>query len=385
MTKAEPMNPELAAKILEEEEVNRKKRKEKAIANRKDHEEKFTQMVIEALESGSPLGKWDKGHNADSHLGGFPINYSTKTYYRGANVFRLLFASQIEGWSSHWATMTQWRKIFEKYAYNFNKNVPASMHISANSVLPKDEGTPIVFYKPVRGKKKDKATGKLTEQDAWIPMMRFFEVFNISQFRWENDQLGLFKQLWEIDNPPPSDLPEDEREQMCWDIVKNYQERTGVEILLKGTQSYNADAQGKNGVVVVPERKYFESPAIFWAHLFHELVHSTGHKKRLNRPKGSTYNTWTPSDDYDEEFWESLDRDETYAREELVAELGAGMMCLMTGWDYDTRHAQYLDAWLGALKSDTSLIMKMSVAAQKAIDLILGTEYTNKEDIEEEE
>lgn len=385
MTKAEPMNPELAAKLLEEEEVNRQKRKQKAIANRKDHEEKFTQMIIEALESGSPLGKWNSGHNAEQHLGGFPINHSTQTGYRGANIFRLYFTSQGNGWSNMWATRTQWYNIFEKYAYSYNKRLPESMHISASSIMPDDEPTPIVFYKPVRGKKKDKTTGKLTEQDAWIPMMRFFLVYNMNQIQFDKDTSGIFKALWEIDNPQPRDLPEDEREQMCWDIVKNYQERTGVEILFQGTQSYNADARGENGVVVVPERKYFESPAIFWAHLFHELVHSTGHKKRLNRPKGSTYNTWTPTDDYDEEFWETLDRDETYAREELVAELGAGMMCLMTGWDYDTRHAQYLKSWIGQLRDDTSLIMKMSVAAQKAIDLLLGSEFNNKEDIEEEE
>ena len=112
-------------------------------------------------------------------------------------------------------------------------------------------------------------------------------------------------------------------------------------------------------------------------------MHSTGHALRLNRPKSANLTTWSDEDYANDEMWDKLSREESYAREELVAELGAGMLCLMTGWEYDTRHAQYLKSWIGALNDDHSLIIKMATAAQKALDLILGTEYDNKEEGEE--
>ena len=382
--KAKEEDVELGLKLLEEDKKARAARKEKAIANRKEHEEKFTDMIISALESGSPLGKWDCGHSAGAAMGGIPQNFTTKTGYRGVNWFALYFISMSNGWSSYWATWTQWHKKLMQAHKQIFKSIPEDKWPShPDQILSNmtSGSSPVVFFKPVKGKKKDKATGKLTEQDAWIPMMRFFEVYNLTQLNvpdYIRPLLGL--------KAPPAEMPLDEREALCQEVVDDYLERSGVVIEHRGSQSYNQDRGGKDGkgLVVVPERKWFESPAIYWAHIFHELVHSTGHSLRLNRPKAGNWSDWTDEDYENDEFWEKLSRDESYAREELVAELGAGMLCMMHGFDYDTRHASYLDSWLKQLKGDSSLIMKMATQAQKAIDLILGTVYDNKEDEEDE-
>lgn len=381
--KAKEEDVQLGLKLLEEDKKARAARKEKAIANRREHEEKFTDMIINALESGSPLGKWDIGHTAGAALGGFPQNFTTKTGYRGINWFALYFIAMGNGWSSHWATWTQWRKkLFQAHKQIFKKIPEDKWPSHPDQILADMQGgsSPVVFFKPVKGKKKDKATGKLTDQDAWIPMMRFFEVYNLTQLNLPD----YIKALLNIKEP--ADLPLDEREAMCQEVVDDYLKRSGVVIEHRGSQSYNQDRGGKDGkgLVVVPERKWFKTPAIYWAHIFHELVHSTGHAQRLNRPKAANWSDWTDEDYENDDFWEKLSKDESYAREELIAELGAGMLCMLHGFDYDTRHASYLQSWLKALNNDTSLIMKMATQAQKAIDMILGTVYDNKEDEEDE-
>ena len=82
---------ELGLQMLEDDKKERAERKSKAIANRENMESEFTALIIEALESGSPLGKWDSGHTAGNFFGGMPINFKTGKSYRGVNVFWLFY------------------------------------------------------------------------------------------------------------------------------------------------------------------------------------------------------------------------------------------------------------------------------------------------------
>lgn len=366
---------EIGMAMLEDDKQARALRKSNAIANRQEHEQKFTDMIIEALESGSPLGKWSSGHSAGNAFGGLPINYTTRNHYRGVNVLMLHFTAMGQGWGSQWATRKQWLAVLERAHNLLFKKVPRDKWPSTPEGIMSsvNDFTPVVFYKPLKGKLKDKATGKLTDKDGWIPMMRFYALHNINQIEWPKYIQAALG--WKEVTPP---TPE-EQEVMAQEIVDKYCSHYGVTVEYRGSRSYNQDSGGpvQKGLVVVPERKFFEDARTFWAHLFHEIVHSTGHKLRLNRPKASNWASWTPDDYEKDEFWESLEKDESYAREELVAEMGAGMLCMMVGWEYDTRHAQYLQSWLSALKSDTSMVIKMATAAQKAIDMILDTKFKN--------
>ena len=59
----------------------------------------------------------------------------------------------------------------------------------------------------------------------------------------------------------------------------------------------------------MPDRDRFEVSAEYYCTLFHELTHSTGHESRLNRFESGGFGS------------------DPYAREELVAELGAAFLC----------------------------------------------------------
>jgi len=97
--------------------------------------------------------------------------------------------------------------------------------------------------------------------------------------------------------------------------------------------------------------------------LFHELCHSTGHESRLNRKgmRGTEGN------------WSSFGAN-PYAKEELVAEMGAAFLCGEAGIVERTinRSAAYVASWLQRLKNDSKLVVQAAAHAQRASDFILG-------------
>jgi len=103
----------------------------------------------------------------------------------------------------------------------------------------------------------------------------------------------------------------------------------------------------------------FNSSEEYYSTLFHELTHSTGHASRVGRDGI--------------EHVESFGSD-SYSREELIAEMGAAMLCGVTGIAPATlqNSAAYLKSWIERLKSDSRLLVSAASAAQKASDYILG-------------
>lgn len=94
--------------------------------------------------------------------------------------------------------------------------------------------------------------------------------------------------------------------------------------------------------------------------LFQELVHSTGHKSRLNR-------------EAEMNGWHSFGSKE-YSREELVAEMGAGFLCADCGifQEIEEDAAAYIASWLTRLENDRTLVIAAAGKAAKAFDYIMG-------------
>ena len=114
-------------------------------------------------------------------------------------------------------------------------------------------------------------------------------------------------------------------------------------------------------VSVPPLRDYWKAEE-YYSVLFHGLVHSTSHKSRLAR-KGIIQSGVAFGD-------------EVYSKGELVAEIGAAMLCGMTGIETMTieNNASYIQSWLCALKEDSKLIVRAATQAQKATDYISSFE-----------
>ena len=106
----------------------------------------------------------------------------------------------------------------------------------------------------------------------------------------------------------------------------------------------------------MPQREAFDTADNFYSVLFHELTHATGHTSRLNRLTEQAA------------FGSS-----TYAKEELVAELGAAFLGANVGLvNTLEQSASYIQGWLKALKDDRRLVLSAAGKAQAAADLILG-------------
>jgi antirestriction protein ArdC len=132
-----------------------------------------------------------------------------------------------------------------------------------------------------------------------------------------------------------------------------------VEVHRKGTAACYSPLED---VVVMPRAELFDSAEAFEQTLAHELIHATGHSTRLAR----------------KEVCDPIQfGSDPYAREELVAELGAAFLTADLGIHSDVEQsASYVAGWLKALKSDKSLVITAASCAQKAVDFILAPTMT---------
>ena len=90
--------------------------------------------------------------------------------------------------------------------------------------------------------------------------------------------------------------------------------------------------------VVLPERNQFDSQPAYTHPALHELGHATGHPDRLNRATLVNHGGFGT---------------ETYAREELRAEIAAMMTGEQLGVGHEPRHGTaYVSSWIKALEND---------------------------------
>ena len=96
----------------------------------------------------------------------------------------------------------------------------------------------------------------------------------------------------------------------------------------------------------------------------HELTHWTKHPSRLDR-----------------DFGRQRFGDEGYAREELVAELGAAFLCADLGITPEPRddHAAYVGHWLKVLQNDKRAIFQAAAHAQRAVNYLHGLQAAEGE------
>ena len=172
-------------------------------------------------------------------------------------------------------------------------------------------------------------------------------VFNVADVRGLDDQASKkLEQL--IDNAVLTAKPRelDVRVKEAHDRLFQWEKQ--INSLVKGgDRAYYRESSDD---IVIPKRYNFKNDESYLATFAHEAVHSTKHKTRLSRNNLS------------------------YAQEELVAELGAYLICnRLQISNLDTmNHAAYLEAWCPMLKSDPKILFKSLANASKAADMVIG-------------
>lgn len=199
----------------------------------------------------------------------------------------------------------------------------------------------VVFWKQFSTVEQDNATGE--QREKVIPMLRYYRVFHM-------DQIEGLKVVPTEPQRTPTSYPEAES------IIQEYLHRSGVKLEHKiGDDAYYSPLADR---VVLPAMEQFHSTAEYYSTAFHELTHSTGHSSRLDRLRATAH------------FG-----NESYSKEELVAEITAAALINHTGLEtQSTFHnsTAYLQSWLSVLRNDKRLIVTASGAASKAFDYIIG-------------
>jgi antirestriction protein ArdC len=199
-----------------------------------------------------------------------------------------------------------------------------------------EHGTKVYFVKQlqVRDQGVDDSTSTRL-----IPLMREYTVFNVDQCDNLPDRVVARKPM-RVRNP-------DTRDGLADDFLQS----TGADI-----------REGHGEAMYVPSRDFISMPAFaafrsadsFYNVVLHELVHWCGHKSRLDRDLKNRFGS------------------QSYAAEELVAELGAALLCAEFGFDGDVRNAGYIASWIDLLRTDKRAFFTACSQASKAADYLRG-------------
>jgi antirestriction protein ArdC len=278
-----------------------------------------TNRIIEHLEKG--VVPWKKPW-ADRAL---PRNLLTGKFYRGINIW-LLNALDYE--QNTFLTFNQVQELGGKIRKGEKSHLVVLWKwIEDNSLNITENGAP---------EKK-------------IPYLRHYQVFNISQCsdipEWylpvslptKNDPIGICESIVEC-------MP-------CAPDIRHM-----------GDEAYYHPFFD---FVNMPSIHQFINSETYYATLFHELIHSTGHKRRLNRKE------------IDDAM--APDKIGKYSLEELTAEIGACYLnsyAGIDGWDFQN-HIAYIQSWLERLRNDKRLIVYASAHAQLAVEYILNLRRDN--------
>ncbi|MFB4165778.1 ArdC family protein [Alteribacillus sp. JSM 102045] len=197
----------------------------------------------------------------------------------------------------------------------------------------------VVFWKLINVKDEE------TEEEKKVPLLRYYRVFEVGS---QVEGLELKREMETFHHDP---IEKAEK------IKQNYMNAPSYSSII-GSAWYKSFEDQVN----IPPLKEFENIHEYYSTFFHELIHSTGHKSRLNREGITAHNAFGS---------------ELYSKEELVAELGASMLCGVCGINNETidNSASYIQSWLRKLKNDHTLIVHASQQAQKASDYIQFDNY----------
>lgn len=272
-----------------------------------------TNRIIELLEAGTI--PWQKPW-AEA---GIPMNLISKRPYKGINVWLLTSLDYVQ---NLFLTFDQLKSI-------------------GGSVKKDEKGQVVVFWKSIK-----KQPEELDEQGnpKMIPMLRYYKVFNIAQCRDIPANLLLEKVERDID--PIAE---------CEAIVSGTPECPAIR-----HKEQKAYYDVEQDYINMPKKKSFKSSEGYYQTLFHELIHSTGHQKRLNRKSITEMAEFT---------------DDLYSLEELVAELGACYLASFSGIlkEEISNSAAYIKGWLKKLRDDKKMIVHAASFAQKGVDFILNS------------
>ena len=297
----------------------------------------MVKQIVEDIKAGKPFF-WDSGH-----FGKYPRNLlkalqGKDQFYNGINNLKLTFTANRLGFKdSRWATFKQAQEAGAKI-----KKGAKGVHIEFWQYVK-----PIMEVNPETGKKEqvyviDEETGKKVPAYAELehPIVKSYVVFNAEQMEGIEPE-KIIKLSHEKTNEAMENMIKNSEAPVIFDqISTNYYEPSS------------------DTIHVIP-KEHFKSVDAFYATVSHEIAHSTGSEKRLNRVTLTTPSSFGS---------------EIYAKEELRAELTSMFLAQKYSINFDKSHYEnhtaYLQSWAKVLENNPNEIFKAASEAEKAMRYI---------------
>jgi antirestriction protein ArdC len=205
-----------------------------------------------------------------------------------------------------------------------------------------ERGSQVVYMGETTKTRRDEGTGEETEQG--VRFLKTYTVFNVGQIDSLPEAFAIPAEAPSPALPGPEPIAHAEA----------FFAATGADIRHGRAQAFYTVAADHIGM---PPLAAFRDAESYYATLGHETLHWTRHPSRLDRSFGRK--RWG---------------DEGYAREELVAELGAAFLAADLGLSLEPRadHASYIADWIKVLKGDKRAIFSAAAHAERAVKFLHG-------------
>lgn len=301
-------------------------------------EEKICSEVIKLLESG--VQPWQKEWTTSTSAS--YRNFITGHKYSGANIALLSLYESVRGYRS---------TLYCGFAQARSKNW---------TVKKGSEASYIMYPKPVKYDKTDKDGNPVKDKDGNVIKVQYMSFSCVAVFNADclmgldpKSQDALEQALKAEERNIKENINDVEtRKSKAFNVLDSYMKREEIEYREKQEKAFYSPSLDQVGM---PSPVQFTNADSFLATLSHECIHSTKKASRLDRSFGA-----------------SMFGNDAYAREELVAELGA--LILTRSLNVGSRienHASYLKSWLSGIKEDNSYLFKSLAHANRAANYIL--------------
>ena len=284
--------------------------------------------LIEAMRNGT--APWQQPWTGDMET---PFNAVSGRHYRGVNFVRLSMRGSQLGQSGdpRWCTFEQAKE--------------KGWHVK-----PGEKGTKVEFYKFDEKPKVDEFGDPVLDEEGKQEVQRSVIVRNYVVFHAS-----------QIEGIEPYE-PKVRNAIECSEKAERILKESGANIQHGGNEAYYSFSED---AIHLPNMEQFNSQADYYATALHELTHWTGSPSRLNREMSGDRTS------------------ETYAREELVAEIGSMFVSAETGIqqtkEHFANHASYVDYWIKAVEEDPNALFRAVSQAQKASEEILKHERVREQ------
>ena len=295
-----------------------------------EYHQQFAERIIRALKEGT--APWQKPWQPDEPI--LPRNFSSGRGYRGRNAVYLAMTALDRGYADpRWGGYRQIREAGGRVSQGEKGTPVMYVYWRQRCTARDDHGNPVF---------DGEGRPKLESVQRDRPLVRLRYLFNVEQTD------GLELRSLQVA------APEWERLERAEALMRN----SGIRVdHVADDRAYYNFFENR---VVLPDRSQFPSQLAYTHTALHELGHATGHPSRMNRP------TFVNRGGFGSE---------TYAREELRAEIAALMTGERLGVGHEPRHGTaYVSSWITVLENDPKEMCAAAVDAQRISDWLIARE-----------